>query len=148
MPALRERAELNVPEWMRAALAFAFAPLMASIAYVSPILAGVGLMYAYTGALIFGFPIYLFFRKRKFKNVLPYILIVAGISFVHSWIVTFLFLFVPHNLRSEEMENVVFYSSIIGLFAVWGGIIGGLTFWLILRPDKEEARKLSRMATR
>lgn len=147
MPALQERAELNVPEWMRAVLAFAFAPLTASIAYVVPTLAGVGLIYAYTGALIFGLPIYVLSRKRKFKNVFPYILIAAGVSFAHSWIVTFLF-FVVYISSSESMENVVFYSSIVGLFAVWGGIVGGMTFWLILRPDKEEARKLSRMATR
>ena len=134
-------------EWVRLVLAFGLAPLMASIAYVVPVVAGVGLIYAYTGTIIFGVPVYLFFRKKKYNNLIFCILISVVISSVHSWIMTFLF-FNFYAPSSDSLKIIAFYSYIVALLAVWGGIVGGLTFWLILRPDKEEARKLLRMASR
>ncbi|WP_149164457.1 hypothetical protein [Azospirillum brasilense] len=141
---------MGMPEWMRVVLAFALAPLAASLAYVFPQLVFIGLIYGYTSIITVGIPIYFIFRRRGIKKLSSHVFAGLGVSVFFPLFIPFLLLLFYNRIgvvASNTIENYisgVMVFSFFSIFSWWGGIVGGMTFWLILRPDKEEERRLLR----
>jgi hypothetical protein len=96
----------------------------------------VGAMVGYAGIVILGIPAHLFLRQR-YPSLWAYLAIWFGVGLA-AWAIMFFGSFASYGLRpalAYLTETIVHRPHVpITIAAVWALV--GMTFWLIVRPDK------------
>ena len=96
----------------------------------------VGAMIGYAGIVILGIPAHLLLRRRS-PSIWVYLAIWFGVGLA-AWTIIFFVLFASNGLRpalAYLVETIVYRPHVPSrIAAVWAVV--GMTFWLIVRPDK------------
>jgi len=84
-------------------------------------------------ALIVGLPLHHYFVRKRWNRALHYAAIGAAVGALSILVIMFVFQMWSSGMNPLPLPGLYMF---VGMFAV-SGTAGGLTFWIIRRPDRD-----------